>query len=295
MSKAFREYYTKYPDDEKAAFAYYYDAWARYRMGKWEEASGVFAELAAKYPRSPFAAESVFRAGDAIFNMRVQGREETDRKWQKAMAYYQQVAQRHPDSEYVDDALYNEAWCLINLERAAEAVPIFERIVARYADGRYGPRSQFTLGDYYYGLKDYPNATASYKRFLELFPEEKLRSGDYDPKDRGLAQKAQIYLANLAEIDAYNLYSQGEQLFDEKRYDEAVAIFVQVREQYPQSGQAVNAKVNIGAVHLAREEYRAAGTVFQEVIEEYSEMREYSAQVDFARQQLEALQEARVL
>jgi len=87
----------------------------------------------------------------------------------------------------------------------------------------------------------------------------------------------------------------GRMLFDSKQHDEAVAIFVDVQQKYPQSDQAVNATVNIGAAHMAQEEYRQAGAVFQSVVEKWAEVPKYAPQVDFARQQLEAMQEARVL
>ena len=295
MSKSFGDYYTQYPDDEKAVIAYYYDAWARYRMGKWRDASQVFEQLAAKHPRSRFASEALFRAADAIFNMTTRGSLDKDQKYVDSMVLYEKVISRYPRSDYVDDALYNKAWCLINLARKEEAVPIFEQIVEQHPDDRYGPRSQFTLGDYYYGLKEYSKATASYEKFLELFPPEKLTGKDFDPQDRGLPRKATILLGHLAEIDAYNLYAQGERLFDEKSFDEAIAIFRDVQQKYPESDQAVNSSVNIGAALMVQEEYRKAGAAFQEVVERYGDNPKYSAQVDFAKQQLETLQEARVL
>ncbi len=295
MSEVFQEYYTRYPDDERAEVAYYYDAWARYRMGNWEDASEVFAKLAEVHPGSRFAPEALFRAGDAIFNMPAAGAEARRAKFERAMAVYQQVVDRYPNSEYVDDALYNKAWCLINLDRTEEAIEIFAFIVAEFPDGRYGPRSQFTLGDYYYGLRDYENAMASYNKFLELYPAERLRQPGFDPQDRGLADRARVLLHNLSEIDAYNLYAQGEQLFDQAKYREAMEIFREVQERYPDSDQAVNAAVNIGAAYMALEAYRDAGTVFQDIVEHYAERPEYSAQVDFARQQLQNMQEARVL
>jgi hypothetical protein len=46
---------------------------------------------------------------------------------------------------------------------------------------------------------------------------------------------------------------------------------------------------------MAQEEYRQAGAVFQEVVDKYSESSKYLQQVDFSRQQLEVMQEARVL
>jgi TolA-binding protein len=110
-----------------------------------------------------------------------------------------------------------------------------------------------------------------------------------------LPRKATVLLGHLAEIDAYNLYAQGEKLFDQKQYDEAVVIFEEVQQKYPESDQAVNAAVNIGAAYMAQEDYRQAGAAFQKVVEIYGENPKFSPQVDFSRQQLETMQEARVL
>jgi len=291
MSKAFEGYYTQYPEDERAVFAYYYDAWARYRLGNWRDASRVFEKLAINYPKSKFADEALFRAGDAIFNIRGKTVEEKDQNNQDAMVYYQKIQDRYPKSEYADDALYNQAWCLINLERTEEAIPVFEKIVEKYPEGRYGARSQFTLGDYYYGLKEYELATANYEKFLSIYPDNKLKT----QQDRALRRKAGVLLGHLAEIDAYNLYAQGELLFDSQSYDEARNIFKEVQEKYPNSDQAVNAAVNIAASYMAEEDYRKAGDIFQKVVEMHSEKSKYQIQVDFAKQQLEAMEEARVL
>ena len=84
-------------------------------------------------------------------------------------------------------------------------------------------------------------------------------------------------------------------MFDQKQYEDAIEIFKEVQVKYPESDQAVNALVNIGAAHMAQEEYRQAGAVFQEVVEKYSDVSEYLQQVDFSKQQLEVMQEARVL
>jgi TolA-binding protein len=291
MSKAFNTFYIQYPDDERAVHAYYYDAWAHYRMGKWRVASEVFETLANKFPRSRYASEALFRAGDALFNVTNRGGSgDKDQSFLDAMAYYDRLIESYPSSSHMDDALYNKAWCLINLERKEEAVPIFEQIVAEHATGTYGPRSQFTLGDYYYGLKEYDKASENYRAFLELYPPEKLTG-----QDRALPRKAKTLLGHLAEIDAYNLYSAGEKLFDEKNYHEAVKIFKDVQQKYPKSDQAVNSMVNIGAAYMAQEEYREAGAIFQEVVDNYDDNPKYLPQVEFAKQQLETMQEARVL
>ncbi|MFH1566820.1 MAG: tetratricopeptide repeat protein, partial [Gemmatimonadota bacterium] len=291
MSKAFERYYTDYPDDEAAVVAYYYDAWARYRMGKWRDASNTFEQLARRFPQSKYAPEALFRSGESVYNLAQSGTlEEKTAVYQEAMAKYDVVIRQYGSSDYGDDALYNKAWALISLGRKAEALPIFERIVTQFPDGRYGAQSQFTLGDYYYGEKDYAQAAASYQRFLELYPESRLAS-----QDRGLRRKATILLGHLAEIDAYNLYSEGEKLFDQKSYTEAIRIFQEVRQKYPDSDQSVNAAVNMGAAYMAMEDYRQAGEQFKSIVDNYATVPRFAPQVDFANQQLKALEEARVL
>jgi TolA-binding protein len=114
-------------------------------------------------------------------------------------------------------------------------------------------------------------------------------------KDRALRRKATVLLGHLSEIEAYNVYAKGEALFDAEQYDEAVAVFTEVIERFPESAQAVNSAVNIASAYMAQEEYRKAAEEFQRVVENYSDDSRFSPQVDFSRQQLEALEEARVL
>lgn len=275
--EAFEEYYTRYPGSREALPAYYYAAWGYYRMmakEHWIKAAEVFQKLVRKYPRSEYAAESLFRAGESLFN---------ERKWDEAYALFDRVLRDYPSSEWVDDAMYDKAWCLVNSNRKAEAVPIFEEIVQKFPQGRYGPMSQFTLGDYYYGEQDYENATLAYRKFVEMYPTHRR------------VVRAKLLLDNLSEIRAYQLYSQGEKLFDEEKYKDAIAIFLQVREQYPRSDSAVNALVNIGAAYQAMEDFDKAAESYELIIKQYKENAKYLAQVGFAEKQLAALREAKVI
>ena len=99
LSKAFETYYTTYPEDDKAVFAYYYDAWARYRLGSWRDASNTFRRLAKAYPRSKYAPEALFRSGEAVFNL-AQGLGSTEKEaiFAEAMANYDEVVGRYPNS-----------------------------------------------------------------------------------------------------------------------------------------------------------------------------------------------------
>ena len=297
VADEFEQYYNTYPDDERAVYAYYYAAFAYYRLGKWRDASDTFDELAGNFPQSEFAPQAMFRAGESIFNL-AQGGNRAKKKeiFEEAMGKYEMVLSRFPRSDMVDDALYNKAWAIIHLSDLGEeftkedALPLFEQIVSEHTLGDYGAASQFTLGDYYYGEKAYDQATNAYQTFLQLFPQDKLQS-----KDKGLRRKAETLLGHLSEIEAYNVYTEGEKYFDAQDYDTAVTIFQDVITRFPDSDQAVNAAVNIAAAYMAQEDYRQAGEEFQRVVDNYSGDSRFTPQVDFARQQLEALEEARVL
>ncbi len=297
VAREFEKYYNTYPDDERAVYAYYYAAFAYYRLGKWRDASNTFDQLATRFPESEFAAQAMFRSGESIFNLaQGQGREGKKAIFQEAMAKYELVLSRFPASDMVDDALYNKAWAIIHLSDLGEeftkqdAMPLFEQIVGEHTFGDYGPASQFTIGDYYYGEKSYTEATNAYQVFLQTFPQDKLQA-----KDKGLRRKAETLLGHLSEIEAYNVYAEGEKFFDAEDYKQAVAIFQDVITRFPDSDQAVNAAVNIAAAYMAQEDYRKAGEEFKRVVDNYSGEARFTPQVDFSRQQLEALEEARVL
>ena len=152
--------------------------------------------------------EALYRSAEAIFNLAQGGSyEEKQQVYAEAMDAYDEVPRRYPKSDYVDDSLYQKAWALINQERKEEALPLFEQIVSDHPDGRYGARSQFTLGDYYYGEKNYQMATASYEKFLELYPDDRLGSSD-----KRLRKQARELLGHLSEIEAFELYTEGDKL-----------------------------------------------------------------------------------
>jgi len=269
--EAFTRFYRLYPDNPSAPAAYYYAAWGLYRKGEWESAADVFKTLADRYPDGEFAAESRYRQGESLFNKKL---------YQSAMAVFDQLLKEHPTCEYVDDALYSRAWCLIYSDRKDEAVPIFREIVAKYSDSIYAPNSQFSLGDYFYSIEDYEQATVEYKKFVELFP------------DHEKVARANYLLQNLAEINAYNLYHRGELLFDKGDYNRAIAVFDSVMVRFPESEYAVSSLVNMGAAYEAKEDFEQAREKYSEVIARYGSDPKYSAQVEFCKSHLEVLKTA---
>lgn len=271
---AFTKFYTKYPYNDYAPAAYYYTSWGYYRKGTWDQAAASFLGLVKRFPDDKFAAEALFRAGEALFNQR---------QYTEAYDLYQRVLSEKSDSRWVSNALYNQAWCLVRQDLAEEAVPIFREVVAQYKDTDLAENSQFSLGDHYYSQEQYDLATQEYTRFIELYPSSKFVS------------RAKILLEHLDEITAYNAYREGEILFDQEQYDEAIEIFRQVIDQYPTSDSAVSSLVNVGAAYQSKEDFKRAAEAYDELVSKYGENPKYASQVDFARAQLNMLRESKAI
>ena len=235
------------------------------------KSADVFSELVRKYPRSEFAAEAQYRVGECLFNKG---------EYEESIKAFDGVLRDFSASEYVDDALYSKAWSLIRMRREAEAIPIFRKIVEKFGGGDYGASSQFSLGDYFYSVKDYENAASEYERFVELYPDHKL------------VPRAKKLLENLAEINAYNLYRKGEDLFDKGKYDESIEVFRDVIDRFPESNSAVSALCNIAAAYEAKEDFDRAKSTYTELIERFSDDPRYSAQIEFARVHLKNIESA---
>lgn len=266
---AFTRYSKQYQQGENAPYALYYAAWGHYRLGAWDKAGSLFDDFVSRFPGHDLASESLFRAGEALFN---------NKRFTEAIVHFQRLVTAYPKSQYVDAALYSHAWSLINLHREAEAVPVFQRIVAEHPSGKYGAQSQFTLGDYYYGIQQYDKASAEYRRFVGMYPNERV-----------MTPRAQLLLGNLAEIDAYSIYEKGTQLFDQNKYNDAMDIFKEVVQRYPTSKTAVNARLNIAAAYQATERYDKSRDEYLSFLKDYQSNSELSQQVEFARAQLEEL------
>jgi tetratricopeptide (TPR) repeat protein len=86
--------------------------------------------------------------------------------YEAALAKFQEAIERNPrDAE----ALSNLGQVLVRLNRAAEALPFFERAIAEIPD-RWAYR--FNLARAHASLKQWPDAIASYRRAQQLFPDD---------------------------------------------------------------------------------------------------------------------------
>ncbi len=102
--------------------------------GRAEEARAVWGRVAADFPRSSWAARSLYSAAVSL---------ESARGWAAADARLADLARRFPDSLAADDARWRRGWARYQRGRFAEAESLFTRAAAEFPSSRRASASLF--------------------------------------------------------------------------------------------------------------------------------------------------------
>jgi len=246
---ALNKFLKQYPKNPNRENAYYYLGYSYIKESLYAEAVKAFSSLIKNFPKSSMAAEALFQIGENYFNLR---------EYEKALKAYEGVWRKYPHSVFVDAAMYNVGWCYVELNRMEEAIKVFRQLVRNYPRSQYAPSAQFTLGDYYFNIKQYEKAAQEYEKVVNNYP------------DSPLAQKAQELLKELENIRAYLVYIKGMKKFDNQEYEEAIKIFQEVIERFPNSDSKAGALCNMGMAYEYLHEWKKAAEVYKIVLKEYA-------------------------
>lgn len=88
----------------------------------------------------------------------------------EAIALYDEILETYPDYPNNDQVLYQKARALDELGRNDEAIPVIERLVARYPHSRYVDEVQFRRAEYFFTRRQYLDAEESYLAVTRMGP-----------------------------------------------------------------------------------------------------------------------------
>ena len=269
-SNGFKRLVSSYPRSENALFARYYLGYSFYKLGDWGAATEAFGSIANRYPDRAIAAECRFQEAECLFN---------NRNFEMAFQAYQRVHNDYPGSEYAALSLYNSAWSLVNQNKTDEAMNIFQKIVEIYPDSVYAVDALFTLGDYHYNNRSYIEATRAYQKVVSSYPEHEL------------AEKAKAHIHELAQITSYLEYEKASELFDQKKYKEAIEAFKTITEKYPDADVVIGSRCNIAAAYEQLGRMQTALKLYEEIIELYEDSSKYADAYAFAKEHRDWIKE----
>jgi len=172
----------------------------------------------------------------------------------------------HTGTQFSDAELYDKSIMLVEAQKYDKAVNVIEDLELEYPTSQFIPNAMYIKAKTLYGKRRYDEALVTIDMFTKQFP--------YDERVEEL-----LFIKGLCHYD--QVMDVGR---DQKISEEALSIFGELLEQYPQSRYRVEAKLKmeyltallagkqmeIGYFYYQKHNYSGALRRFQNVYEDFS-------------------------
>ena len=215
------------PTHKLADQAAYAIAWAYADQGNIESANTQFELVAKTFPKSPLAADSLYRIGENGLMQKHYAEAEGyfrraqelvkpgdlatliayklgvsafyTKDYEVAATAFDRVANTNPPSEYAVESQFMKAQSLDLHNQPQPARDAYVSYLAKYAAESYALDAAVGAGRCALALKLYPTARADLGKALDLYQEMKARGNMANPdRAKSLSAEAQYYLAECA-------------------------------------------------------------------------------------------------
>jgi tetratricopeptide (TPR) repeat protein len=189
----------------------------------------------------------------------------------EALGSFEEVLKGWPDSRYYESAEYWRSMALLFLGRFDEAVTAFSAYLSnpKYQPRFYEEDASYRLGIAQYGAEQFVESEASFKAFVEKYPESRLLSEAYAMLGDLRAAEGDLKVAldyyKLAQEKALNMPQVNYPLFQaakvmelEKRYLDIVVLMDDYLRKWGEKGDVANAANWKGKCYKAMDEYPRA-------------------------------------
>ncbi|MGQ9661383.1 MAG: tetratricopeptide repeat protein [Kiritimatiellia bacterium] len=198
--------------------------------GNLDAAVSAYGEFIAAYPGSVHADEAEYRR--AVCESR---RGRTDQAW----TLYENFLKAKPASDLADNVLYDMAWMRKAAGDAGGAARFFEQMLARYPGSELAADVEFRIGELAQDGKEYRRACEYYRKVLArpnvAFADKVLYKLAWCHRELGEASEACNLFRRIfqehpqSELADEARYRVGMYLQEQKKYEEALARFAEVR------------------------------------------------------------------
>jgi len=226
--QAFNHQRTTWPTGPLSADAAFMEAECLFKQKKYDEALAAFQRV--KDPSSTdFQVLTLLHGAQSLAARAVtmnRNDQEDDRRqaWQKDLARLDQLIKDFPDTSYLAEALYERGWALQNLGRIDEAQAEYQKVLAKSAASNAEPaaRAQFMIGEIQFQQKKYADAVTSFYTVLSNYP--------------------------YPQWQADAAFESGKCFEVLKKRSQAIKLYQQIVEKFPQSDKVAAARSRIEAL-----------------------------------------------
>ncbi len=229
----FAQLTAKYPDSPHAAEAALERARLLSKLGQRELATTAFDELMSEYARSarlPHAMLAAARHHEAA------GKVESKKR---AAQLLERLVAEFPQFEAIDAALYQWAWILVDLGRAQDADAVFERLHDEHRDSRYWGDATYRLAERAARAKQNQQAGQLVEEILQSHAD--------------------------ADIIAHALYMQGQLAAAAQKWADVADSMQRLVTSFPDNALRLPAEYWIAESHYRTGNYDQAALAFDEL------------------------------
>ena len=199
-----------------------------------------FTSVIDNYPDSEFAKDAIGRRADVKFE---KGRKQLeDKQVAEAIETWNSILAELEDYRLAHAVLYEVAFALRSQNQHDEARKVFTQLVTKHKDSDLAADSFFRLGEYEYDEKNYTQALQQYGKAFASSKEGGLqelilhklgwasfRNSAFEESGKHFAQQLEKYAEG--ELAKDGKFMQGESLFKQNKYAEALVAFEPLVEQ----------------------------------------------------------------
>ncbi|MGQ9707654.1 MAG: tetratricopeptide repeat protein [bacterium] len=263
---------TTFPDITLAAVpGYFYAGYCYYQLKYYGQAVDAWTALMNKFPTDPKAAEAAFRTGDTYFKAL---------EYDKAIAAFQFVVERYPFSQFAPTSQALIAQCYYNRRQFLDAVREFQKFLDLYPSDLQAPgvRKSLEMSYYLAGQED----SSVMQEFLKRYPQSEMAAEGLYKKGRDLFD-AKRYDEAVVELQKAAVNSPGspvaadaqlltaEAYAQMKRWIEAAQAYKRFLDYFPEDDHRSGAYFNLGIAYFNAGEYKLALTAFQTVVDSFAD------------------------
>jgi len=245
----------------ETADSLYREGTAAAARGDTQTAIARFQRLLDRFPSDSRAPEAAFRGGECA---RQAG------NFSDALIFYRRVVSSYSNSSRCEEAFYDVGFCLVKLNDHRGALDQYSAFIRRYPNSRLADDAWYVLGRTYEQLNDPNDAATCYRELMNRFPssefyskaQDRLRQIDssYPPN------QPPTYPPSYPPSQQYqtdrDLYDSGHTHLARGNYNAARTFFDELLKRYPSSTWADDAMLWKGKSYIEERNWTAGSDVF---------------------------------
>jgi TolA-binding protein len=270
------------PQYAQADTAQYQLAWALSLGGDDAKAAEAFAQLLKKYPQSPRVAEAEYNAGELAAKAK---------DYAKALPHYFAAQEKAGKAEPAEKALFKLGWCYYQQGDFHQAVQSFQYQRYVFPQGPLAGEAAYLEAESLFRGEKYAEALTAYERWKTFAsPAEQAQALLHAAQSAGRLKQWEKSLdwAALCARQFPALPAASEALFEQGsaqqslgKTAEALALYQQIIDRWPNAEAAARAQFQIGKLQFDQKQYGEASQSFVKVVYGYSFPR-WQAEAAFA-------------